>query len=56
MHTKYRVKIHSGWFCPKCHVEKIKVELKEYPNHLLVCGKCQSVFKIVGDNLLNVIL
>ena len=49
------IKTDTGIFCPKCHLEKIKVKLKEYPNHLLVCGSCQSAFKIIGDDLISIL-
>jgi len=49
------IKKDSTVFCPKCHMKHLKIILENYPNHLLVCGSCQSVFKIVSDNLIHVI-
>ena len=51
-----KIKTDTGRFCPKCGLEKIKVELKQYPNHLLDCGRCQSVFKLVGSNFIEVLI
>jgi hypothetical protein len=46
-----KIRTCTARFCPKCSLEKIKVELKQYPSHLLGWGRCQSVFKLVGNNL-----
>jgi len=51
-----KIKTGTGRFCPKCGLEKIKVELKQYPNHLLGCGRWQSVFKLVGNNLIQALI
>jgi len=39
------------WNCTRCALEGIKSDLKDYPNHLLTCGKCQWLGKQVGTKL-----
>ena len=51
-----KIKTGTGRFCSKCSLEKIKIELKQYPNHLLGCSRCQSVFKRLGNNLIHALI
>ena len=39
--------------CPRCTLEGIKSELKNYPNHLLICRNCQWIGKDVGGKLIE---
>ena len=41
-------KFSDPFTCPRCALEGIKSDLKQYPNHFLVCGNCQFVCKQVG--------
>jgi hypothetical protein len=43
-------------FCPRCALEGIKSELKNYPNHLLTCRNCQWLGKEVGGKLIETLL
>ena len=42
--------------CPRCALEGIKSELKNYPNHLLTCRNCQWIGKEVGGKLIESLL
>ena len=50
------IKLGSGKFCPKCELEKVKVELKLLPNELLACQRCQTVYRIVESQLVQAVL
>ncbi len=41
-------------FCPKCEVDRIKVELKLLPTKFLTCEKCQTVYSLVDNGLRQV--
>ena len=43
-------------FCPRCALEGIKSDLKDYPNHLLTCGKCQWLGKQVGNIIVQAVI
>jgi len=44
----------TGKFCPKCEVDRIKVELKLLSTKFLTCEKCQAVFSLVDNQLRQV--
>ncbi len=46
-------KLTEPFICPRCALESIKLDLKNYPNHLLVCRKCQFVGRLVGSTILQ---
>ncbi len=46
-------KLTEPFTCPRCALEGIKSNLKNYPNHLLVCRKCQFVGRLVGSTILQ---
>jgi len=43
-------------FCPRCALEGIKSDLKNYPNHLLTCGNCQWLGKQVGKTIVEALI
>ncbi len=43
-------------FCPRCALENIKSDLKDYPNHLLNCRNCQWLGKQVGARIIEVLI
>jgi len=43
-------------FCPRCESEKIKSELKLLPNKFLTCARCQAFFRVVANQLFQVVL
>ena len=49
-------KLSDPFFCPKCTLEGIRSELKNYPNHILVCKNCQFVCRQVGDLVYHIFL
>ena len=49
-------KITAPFKCPRCALEGIKSDLKNYPNHLLTCGKCQFVGKKVGGAIVQALI
>jgi len=48
-----RNKLTEPFNCPRCALEGIKSELKNYPNHVLVCRNCQFVGRLVGNVLIQ---
>jgi len=42
--------------CPRCALEGIKSDLKNYPNHLLTCRNCQWIGKQVGGRLVEALI
>ncbi len=43
-------------FCPRCALEGIKSDLKDYPNHLLICRNCQWLGKQVGLRIIETVI
>ena len=46
-------KMTTPFTCPRCALEGIKSDLKDYPNHLLTCRNCQWLGKQVGTTIIE---
>ena len=53
LETDIRSKISEPFKCPRCALEGIKSDLKNFPNHLLTCSKCQWAGKQVGGAIIQ---
>ena len=43
-------------YIPTMHPNTLKSDLKNYPNHLLTCGKCQWVGKQIGTTIVEALI
>ncbi|KAG2475717.1 MAG: hypothetical protein NPMRIOTA_100033 [Nitrosopumilales archaeon] len=55
-HNAIWTQVGSGKFCPRCELDKVKVELKLLPNKLLTCGNCQAAYRLIGNQMFQVLL